>query len=193
MDRREALKKMAVGGVTIVGASSVLSSTAFADGGTPNCTADRSLTASGTVVLSAFTTGSARRARRLGARRTDHRHKGLAIGSVAVARQTVRVEHLGGRPRRSVASSPGTASQHGTSRSRFATSACSTAMERYLRRASDHPLGLPEQLTRCRRGLGVYGASPRTVTSSTDRPISPTARHLHCRELRRPGNPLPPV
>lgn len=38
MDRREALQKMAIGGVTIVGASAVLSSTAFADGGSkPAC------------------------------------------------------------------------------------------------------------------------------------------------------------
>ena len=34
MDRREALKKMAVGGATVVGASVVLSNVAFADGGT---------------------------------------------------------------------------------------------------------------------------------------------------------------
>ena len=36
MDRREALKKMAVGGATVVGASVVLSNVAFADGGTVN-------------------------------------------------------------------------------------------------------------------------------------------------------------
>ena len=36
MDRRDALKKMAAGGATIVGASMVLSSVAFADGGTKN-------------------------------------------------------------------------------------------------------------------------------------------------------------
>lgn len=35
MDRREALKKMAAGGATVVGASVVLSNVAFADGGTP--------------------------------------------------------------------------------------------------------------------------------------------------------------
>lgn len=37
MDRREALKKMAVSGATVVGASVVLSNVAFADGGTVNC------------------------------------------------------------------------------------------------------------------------------------------------------------
>lgn len=38
MDRREALKKMAVGGATAIGASAVLSSVAFADGGSkPTC------------------------------------------------------------------------------------------------------------------------------------------------------------
>ncbi len=35
MDRREALKKMAAGGATVVGASMVLSNVAFADKGTP--------------------------------------------------------------------------------------------------------------------------------------------------------------
>jgi hypothetical protein len=37
VDRREALKKMAVGGVTVIGASSVMSNMAFADGGSANC------------------------------------------------------------------------------------------------------------------------------------------------------------
>ena len=37
MDRREALKKMAVGGASVVGASVVLSNVAFADSGTTKC------------------------------------------------------------------------------------------------------------------------------------------------------------
>ena len=36
MDRRDALKKMAATGVIVSGASAIVSSTAFADGGTPN-------------------------------------------------------------------------------------------------------------------------------------------------------------
>jgi hypothetical protein len=35
VDRREALKKMAAGGVTVIGASAVISSSVFADGGSP--------------------------------------------------------------------------------------------------------------------------------------------------------------
>ena len=37
MDRREALKKLAVGGVTAAGVTAVMTSTAFGDGGTANC------------------------------------------------------------------------------------------------------------------------------------------------------------
>ena len=37
MDRREALKKMAVGGATLVGASAVMTNLAFADSGSPGC------------------------------------------------------------------------------------------------------------------------------------------------------------
>jgi hypothetical protein len=52
MDRREALKKMAVGGATVVGASTVMSSVAFANPGTANCAASAS------VALSYSTTGN---------------------------------------------------------------------------------------------------------------------------------------
>jgi hypothetical protein len=38
VDRREALKKMAAGGVTVIGASAVMSNMAFADFGSANCT-----------------------------------------------------------------------------------------------------------------------------------------------------------
>ena len=37
MDRRDALKKLGMGGATVVGASMVVSSPAFADSGTINC------------------------------------------------------------------------------------------------------------------------------------------------------------
>jgi len=40
MDRRDALKKMAATGVVVSGASAIASSTAFADGGTPNSLPD---------------------------------------------------------------------------------------------------------------------------------------------------------
>ena len=59
MDRREALKKMAVGGASVVGASVVLSNVAFADSGTTKCrhpyaaaTFTATLTRAGTLNLS---------------------------------------------------------------------------------------------------------------------------------------------
>jgi hypothetical protein len=52
MDRREALKKMAAGGATVVGASTILSNVAFANGGTPGCAP------TGSVSLSYSSTGT---------------------------------------------------------------------------------------------------------------------------------------
>ena len=51
MDRRDALKKMAAGGATVVGASVVLSNLAFADSGTVKCRHTYTTAASFTAVL----------------------------------------------------------------------------------------------------------------------------------------------
>ena len=53
MDRRDALKKMAATGVVVSGASAIASSTAFADGGTPNSLPDTG--GGGTVTFRAST------------------------------------------------------------------------------------------------------------------------------------------
>lgn len=60
MDRREALKKMAVGGATVVGASVVLTNTAFSDSGTVRCRFTFGVNASFTATLTRPANGQAR-------------------------------------------------------------------------------------------------------------------------------------
>ena len=51
MDRRDALKKLGLGGATIIGASAVSSSPAFADSGTVNCRYTYSTAATAAITL----------------------------------------------------------------------------------------------------------------------------------------------
>lgn len=51
MDRREALKKLGMGGATLLGASAVMSSPAFADSGTVNCRYTYGTAATTTITL----------------------------------------------------------------------------------------------------------------------------------------------
>ena len=56
MDRREALKKLAVGGATAAGVTAVMTSTIFADGGTVSCQPTALPTPSPALSLTAFIT-----------------------------------------------------------------------------------------------------------------------------------------
>ncbi len=56
MDRREALKKLAVGGATAAGVTAVMRSTTFADGGTVSCQPTALPTPSPALSLTAFVT-----------------------------------------------------------------------------------------------------------------------------------------
>jgi len=51
MDRRDALKKLGMGGATVIGATAVLSSPAFADSGSPNCFYSYDTAATATVII----------------------------------------------------------------------------------------------------------------------------------------------
>ena len=84
MDRREALKKLAVGGVTAAGVTAVMTSTAFGDGGTANCRPTNVSTANPTLTTNV--TGLAKSAVRVIS----------SLASLAVA--TCNVCHAGTTP-----------------------------------------------------------------------------------------------